>query len=146
MRTRISVLIATILLLAGFVALNWPEFVRPVPVSLGLRIVDAPLPLILLAALMCMMLAALASVAYLQSQHEHALNRHARELQAQRELADKGEASRFLELRRYLELEALETRQRDAATRDALQDSLRQHQHALQARLDQPSPPAASML
>ncbi len=39
MRTRLTLLLAAVLITAVFVALNWTEFVRPTPVSLGFGMV-----------------------------------------------------------------------------------------------------------
>ena len=136
MRTRLSVLVAAILISAVFVALNWTEFVRPVPVSLGFGIVDAPLPLILLGAFFLALVGALANAAWVDSRHEAAMAQHLRELEAQRRLADKAEASRFTELRHYLDLQAAEVRQREAVTTEALQATLIKGQRDMQATFE----------
>lgn len=136
MRTRVTFLLVAILVTAVFVALNWPEFMRPVPVSLGVTIVDAPLSLILLAALVLALLGALGSATWLQTSYDRALGRQTRALQAQRELADKAEASRFTELRRYLDAQTSEARQREVVINESLQATLLKGQRELQARLD----------
>jgi biopolymer transport protein ExbB/TolQ len=128
-------LVAT-LITAVFVALNWPEFVRPTPVSLGVTIVDMPLPLILLVALFLALLGGLGNAALNDARHERELSLHMRELQAQRNLADKAEASRFTELRHYLDLQAAEARQREAVTTEALQATLIKGQRDMQAGVE----------
>lgn len=136
MRTRLSLLLAAILVTAVFVALNWPEFVRPVPVSLGFGMIDAPLPLILLGALLLALVGALATAAWMDSRHESVLTQHLRELEAQRRLADKAEASRFTELRHYLDLQAAEIRQREAVATEALQATLVKGQRDMLASVE----------
>jgi hypothetical protein len=51
MRARLLFLVVAILLVAGFAALNWSEFMRPAPLSFGTQVVDAPLGLIMLGIL-----------------------------------------------------------------------------------------------
>ncbi len=136
MRIRMTLLLVATLVTAVFVALNWPEFVRPTPVSLGVTIVDMPLPLILLAALLLALLGGLGNAALNDARHERELSLHMRELQAQRNLADKAEASRFTELRHYLDLQAAQARQREAVTTEALQATLIKGQRDMQASVE----------
>lgn len=136
MRIRMTLLLVATLITAVFVALNWPEFVRPTPVSLGVTIVDMPLPLILLVALLLALLGGMGNAALNDARHERELSLHMRELQAQRNLADKAEASRFTELRRYLDLQAAEARQREAVTTEALQATLIKGQRDMQAGVE----------
>jgi len=136
MRIRMTVLLVTTLITAVFVALNWPEFVRPTPVSLGVTIVEMPLPLILLVALLLALLAGMGNAAWTDARHERDLSLHLRELQAQRNLADKAEASRFTELRHYLDLQAEQARQREAVATEALQATLIKGQRDMQASVE----------
>lgn len=94
-----SVLIGlTMLLLAAFVSLNWESITTPGTVSLGFMPVQAPLGLILLA--FCVLLCALflAYIVLLQAKVILDARRVAKDLQQQRELADKAEASRFTQM------------------------------------------------
>jgi hypothetical protein len=59
-------------------------------------------------------------IVYLQSSVLLEARRHAKELQANRELADQAEASRFTELRRFIELEMQAVVRQDAESRTAL--------------------------
>ena len=77
----------------------------PVPLSLLFTDADAPLGLILLAATAFLTILFLGFVVYMQSSTLILRKRLNRELETQRELADKAEASRFTELRTYLETE-----------------------------------------
>ena len=103
MKLRTLILLLIMLAIAALAALNWPLLVTPTVMSLGLTTVQAPLGLIMLAltALMAVMF-----LAYVLGLHGSVLletRRHAREMTAQRELADKAEASRFTELRSFLD-------------------------------------------
>ncbi len=146
MRTRLTLLLAAVLITAVFVALNWTEFVRPTPVSLGFGMVDAPLPLILLGALLLALVTAMANAAWVDRRHETAMAQHLRELEAQRRLADKAEASRFTELRHYLDLQAAEIRQREAVATEALQATLIKGQRDMQASVEMMSVRFATQL
>ena len=90
---------------AIFAAINWKAFMAPTTLSLVLATVEAPLGLILLVIVGLLTLLFLLYVVYLQSSILVENRRNARELQAQRELADQAEASRFSQLRSFLERE-----------------------------------------
>jgi uncharacterized integral membrane protein len=137
MRTRTIVLIVAIVLMAGFAALNMDEFTRPALLSLGFTTVQAPLGLVMLVLLAVALLVFLATTLYIQSTHLIETRQTARELHAQRDLADKAEASRFTELRNYLEAQTLAAQQREAANATLLSERLAQSQQALAAKIDQ---------
>ena len=63
--------------------------------------------------------------------------RYARELNTQRELADRAEASRFTELRNYLEVQAIAAQQRESAAGTVLAERFAQQQQALLNRMEQ---------
>jgi hypothetical protein len=92
-------------LVAVFSALNWSAFIAPTVLSLGFTTVEAPLGLILLAIVGLLTLLFLVYITYLQSTVLFETRRHSRELQAQRELAEQAEASRFNQLRAFIETE-----------------------------------------
>lgn len=100
---RVLLLVLAIVLVSGFAAQNWAEINRSSELLFGPVIVDAPMGLILLSllglALVAFLLASFASRtrALVESRHHH------KTLEAQRELADKAEASRFTELRAHLD-------------------------------------------
>jgi hypothetical protein len=98
---------------------------------------DAPLGAVMLALLGLGVLAALISGAMLRSQMQVTENRYSRDLQAQRELADKAEASRFTELREYLDFHFREDQQRGAVASSEFERSMLQGQRDLRAQLDQ---------
>ena len=137
MRIRTIVLIVAIVLMAGFAALNLDEFSRSSLLSLGFTTVQVPLGLVMLVLLAAVLLVFLATTLYIQSTHLLEMRQSTRALTAQRELADKAEASRFTELRQYLEAQALSTQERDAAQATVLAERLAQSQDVLSARIDQ---------
>ncbi|MFN4120575.1 LapA family protein [Acidovorax sp.] len=103
MQLRSVVLLLTVLAIAALAALNWPALAEPSAVSLGLTTIEAPLGLIMLALTALLGVFFVAYVLSLQGSVLMETRRHTKELQAQRELADRAEASRFTELRAFLE-------------------------------------------
>ncbi len=120
MQIRTFLLLAVFILLAAFAVLNWSAFMAPASLSLVFTTVQAPLGIIMLGAVALLSALFLAYVVYLQGTVLLETRRHTRELQAQRELADKAEASRFSGLQAQLDagLRGLATRsdERHAAT------------------------------
>ncbi|HET7793856.1 MAG TPA: LapA family protein [Rhizobacter sp.] len=109
--TRALSLIAVLLLIGVFALLNWTAFTAPTTLSLFFTTVQAPLGIIMLGLLF---LLALLFTTWAITQQAGMLietRRHTRELQTQRELADKAEASRFVELRAFLSAELLRVSQ-----------------------------------
>lgn len=121
MRLRSLFLILLLTLIGAFVALNWNVFWINSTVSLGVTTVQAPFGALMLGLLLFVVAYFLVYVLYLQSTVMWDARRNAKELQANRELADKAEASRFTELRGVLE-----AGQQTLLTRlDALEKTLR---------------------
>jgi biopolymer transport protein ExbB/TolQ len=137
MRFRTIILILTILLVAGFVALNVDEFTRVSVLSLGFTTIQVSLGLVMLLLLIVTLVVFLVSTLYMQSKNVLEARTHTRELNAQRELADKAEASRFTELRAYLEAQTLAAQQRESALGTVLADRFAQQQQVLLARMEQ---------
>lgn len=89
-----------VLVLVGlFAAINWDVFTALTPISLGFTTVQAPLGLIMLVLIGFLCVLFTVWVIVLQAGSLRDARRQTRELQAQRDLADKAEASRFTELR-----------------------------------------------
>ena len=137
MRFRTILMILAILLVAGFVALNVDEFTRVSVLSLGFTTIQLPLGLVMLALLVATLVIFLTSALYMQSKHVLEARTHTRELNTQRELADKAEASRFTELRAYLEEQTLAEQRRESALGTVLADRFSQQQQVLLARMEQ---------
>jgi hypothetical protein len=136
MRARLIFTVLAILLLAGFVLLNVPEFLRSAPLSLGWRVVEAPLGLIMLSLLGVTLLFFLVSSATLHSRYALEANRNAKALQAQRDLADKAEASRFTDLRQQLDSHLRDNRQREAIAASEFEKSMVLSQRELRNQLE----------
>jgi uncharacterized integral membrane protein len=98
-------ILALLVAVAIFTAINWSAFVTPTTLSLVFVRVEAPLGLVLLGFVAVLTLLFLIYVVYLQSSVLIESRRYARDLQAQRELADQAEASRFSQLRAFLDSE-----------------------------------------
>lgn len=137
MRFRTIVLILAIALVAAFVALNVDEFTRISVLSLGFTTIQVSLGLVMLVLLGLATLIFVGNTLYMQSTNLLETRRYARELNTQRELADKAEASRFTELRSYLEVQALAAQQREAVAVSALGERFAAQQQALLARIEQ---------
>ena len=103
MYLRTLLILAVLVAVAVFTAINWNAFVTPTTLSVVFSKVEAPLGLVLLGLIAVLTLLFLVYVVYLQSSVLIESRRYARELQAQRELADQAEASRFSQLRAFLD-------------------------------------------
>lgn len=137
MRTRTILLVVAILLVAGFAALNWGEVVRPAPLLFGPIAADAPLGLILLGLLALTLVLFLASSIAMRTQSLIDYRQHQKTLEAQRELADKAEASRFVDLRQHLDTHLKEMRERDAIAASEFDKAMLQSRRELQAQMEQ---------
>jgi hypothetical protein len=141
MRSRLVLLVVAILLVAGFAALNWPEVMRTSPLLFGPIVADAPMGLILLGLLALATLVFVLSAGAIRTRSLMETRHHYKELEAQRLLADKAEASRFTELRQYLEENLRQIRERDTILTTELQRELRSQSEAsnrmLAARLNE---------
>jgi hypothetical protein len=136
MRPRLTILLVAILLVAGFAGLNWSEFVRPTPLSFGLFVTDAPLGLILLTVLTVTLVAFLVSSIHMQTVNLLDTRQHSKELHAQRELADKAEASRFTDLRQHLDTQMRELNQREVIAASELEKAVVAGQRELRTQLE----------
>lgn len=136
MRTRLTLLLVAIAALATFAAFNWGEFVRPSQLSWGFGTGEVPLGLVLLALLAVSWVGFLLASAYLETHYQLATHRHLKALEAQRLLADKAEASRFTELRAYLESQATLVAQRDVASASRVEQAVRRELAEMRALLE----------
>ncbi len=103
MRIRTVLLLLIVVALATFTIVNWAAFTTPTVLSIVFASVEAPLGLVMLVITGLLAAMFLLYVAYLQGTVILEARRSARELQAQRQLADQAEASRFTELQKSLE-------------------------------------------
>ncbi len=125
MSLRSLLLLVVGLCVVVFVGVNWAEMSRPTELSLIFGNVQAPLGLVLLGLMVALAALFVGIMAYTQGATLMQTHRHAKELAAQRELADNAEVSRITELRAYLDAEMLK-----------LSDSIRQQGQEVLARVD----------
>lgn len=88
----------TLLLLTIFVGLNWPAFTTATPLSLGIMEVHAPLGLVMLTLTLLLCALFTGYVLILQATVIMETRKTHKNLEHQRELADKAEASRVHQL------------------------------------------------
>jgi hypothetical protein len=109
MNFRSLLLTLTISAIAALAFFNWSTLATPTQVSLGLITVEAPLGLLMLGLTTLLAALFIAYVLWLQGSVLLETRRHGKEMQAQRELADKAEASRFTEMKAFLESRGQQT-------------------------------------
>jgi uncharacterized integral membrane protein len=124
MPLRTVFLIVVLALIALFAVLNWSAFLAPTTLSLGFAQVQAPLGLVMLGLLAVLSALFLGYLVYLQTSVLLESRRHSKELQAQRELADQAEASRFTELRAHLDTRLTEIESSLSAQLGEMRDRL----------------------
>ena len=132
MKLRTLLLLLLLLAITLFVALNWPVIIAPTTLSLLVTTVEAPLGLIMLGMLLLLTGAFVVFAGVHQTAILLEARQQAKELQAQRKLADQAEASRITELHQLLtatlqkmDQQTQENRLATHARIDALEQSLR---------------------
>jgi uncharacterized integral membrane protein len=137
MYLRTLLILAMIAALSVFAAINWHAFTTPATLSLAFTTVEAPLGLILLGFVALLTFLFLVYLVYLQSSALFEWRRHARELQAQRELAENAEASRFNQLQSLLEAEAEKLAKQVEEVRSVTVGRLEQMDRELRSQIEQ---------
>ena len=122
---------------AAFVTLNWEAVVEPADVSIGIAVVKMPLGLVLVGLLVLITALFLVFVVYLQTSVLLETRRQAREIKASRELADQAEASRFTELRSFLEAEFARRGSHKGESQDAVLERVGQLDRDLRVVIEQ---------
>lgn len=136
MRARLVYIILAALVVGAIAALNWPEVMRTSHLNFGIAGADAPLGAILLGAFLLTLAVFLVSSVIMESRHMLVSNRHRRELEAQRDLAERAEASRFTELRQHMDTTLRDTRQRDSLASREFEKSMLQSHRELRTHLE----------
>jgi hypothetical protein len=134
---RLGLLSLVVVLIAALAALNWGILGAPTVMSIGLMQVTAPFGLIMLALTMLLGLMCLLYVFYLQSTVMLDTRRHMKELQAQRDLADRAEASRFTELRTFIDAQEAKQALRADTLHKALLARLEESDNTVAAHIGQ---------
>ena len=127
---RALVFFLVLVFIGLFALINWDVFSATTPLSLGFTTVQAPLGLIMLGLVAFLCVLFTVWVISLQATALVESRRQTRELQVQRDLADKAEASRFTELRTEL-VARLDRMQSDARV------NVEQNGNAIAAQLGQ---------
>jgi DNA anti-recombination protein RmuC len=137
MKLRTLALIVLILLVAGFVGLNLDAVFTPTTLNLAVAEVEAPVGLVLLGLLALVLVVFLAALLYQQTLHLVEVRRITREMNEQRTLADKAEASRFTELRQFLQAEMQATAAREIDLAEQLHQKVDRLQAAMTELVEQ---------
>ena len=124
MMTRALIFFVVLVLVGLFAVINWDVFTALTPISLGFTTVQAPLGLIMLGTIVFLCVLFTVWVIVLQAGSLRDARRQTKELQAQRDLADRAEASRFTELRADLLARIDESAHATAAHIAQLEDRL----------------------
>ena len=134
--TRAIVFFLVLVFVGLFALINWTVFSALNELSLGFTKVQAPLGLIMLGLVVFLCVLFTVWVISLQANSLMDARRQTKELQAQRDLADKAEASRFTELRSEL-VGRLDRLQRESAlTLEQSGNSIAAHIGQLEDRLE----------
>ena len=139
-------LVLTILtaIVVAFAAANWSAFTEPAELNLLATTVSAPLGMVLLAAIIVLLMALAATVAWTYTALLLANRAHTREADRLRKISEDVEASRLAQLRSWLEAElqshsargseaSSELMQRLDRLEQALRDSQEQGENSLAA-------------
>lgn len=139
MNLRTALLVILLALIAVFVFLNWTAIVTPTTLSLGFGTVDAPIGMVMLAIIAVLTVFFLLYMAYEQTTVLLEARRTSRALEESRKLADEAEASRFTELRRFLEAELGRVGSRSDEAQKALGGRIDRLESDLRAAIEQGS-------
>lgn len=135
MRFRTVLLIVVAILVAAFLFINWRVFAAPANISFLVGSVQMPLGVVMVGLLVLVVLAVAVYVGIWQGTLLMDLRRQSKELQAQRNLADDAEASRFTELGNLLRAEMAKLDQRMEAALEALRGEVRDAERSVAATL-----------
>jgi hypothetical protein len=116
MSNRFAFMLVLFILLGGFVALNWAEFIATSTLSVGFTTLQAPLGLIMLGVLIMVAGLFIVYALYLHAAELLRTRRLHKDMEVQKNLVEKSESSRFTELRAFMDEQFALQRQRDAET------------------------------
>jgi len=125
---RALVFVVVLAVVALFALANWGAFTALAPLSLGVTTMQAPLGLIMLGLVVFVCVLFTAWMITMQAAALLEARRQTKALQAQRDLADRAEASRFTELRADLMARLDEMANANAAYFGQLEDRLERAQ------------------
>ena len=135
MRFRTLFVALLLLLIAAFAVINWSAITASTKLSLLITTVEAPIGLVMLGIMLVSMLVFGAYMLLWQGSMLVESRRQAKELQAQRLLADQAEASRFTELSGVLHSELARLDDRIAQMQEALGAQMRENANSVAATI-----------
>ncbi len=135
MRTRTLLIVLVLLLIAGFLAINWSLFAAPAKINFVFASIEAPMGLVMFGILTLIALAFGIYSAVSWSAILLEYRRQAKELTAQRTLADQAEGSRYTELRGAMHDELEHLADRMAQIHETLRTEIRENANSLAATI-----------
>jgi uncharacterized integral membrane protein len=135
MRLRTLLVAFLLLSIVAFVVINWSAITAPTKLSLLVTSVEAPIGLVMLGIMLVSLLVFGAYALFWQGAMLVESRRQAKELQAQRLLADQAEASRFTELNGVLQTELTRLGERIAQMHEALGAEMRENANSVAATI-----------
>ena len=146
MKLATLLLILMLTLIGAFTTLNWGVITKPTDLSLGFTTVSLPLGLVMLALLVIVTTVFLAFSLYQLTSTLLETRKLSREVQASRELSDQAEASRFTELRKYMETEMAQQTALHATSKSVLTEKMGQMETNVRAAVEQSGNTLASYI
>lgn len=146
MNLRSLFLLLVLSAIGSFAALNWSVIMMPTDLNLLFASVHAPLGLVMLGLIVFLLAIFLVYLVYLQTTVLIDARSHAKELQANRRLADQAEASRFTELHNFLDMELKALAQRQQSAQQATLARIAELEHGLIQAQEQNSNSLAASL
>ncbi len=137
MKIRTLFLLAVLVAVGVFAALNWGVFTTPTTLSLGFGVVRAPLGLIMLGLTAFLTVLFIAFAVVMRTSAFFDARRYKRDLQAARDLADRAETSRFTAIQETLEKEAGKLNATGKESREAILARLDRLEGAVSAAIEQ---------
>jgi len=139
-------LLVIALLIVLLAALNWTTLATPTLISLGVTSVTAPLGLIMLGLTVLLAILFVAYVLTLQGSVLMETRRHNKEMQLQRDLADKAEASRLAEMRASVDAQLQQHALDGRTARDNVIARIDRLEKGIEQRLEQSDNSTAAYL
>lgn len=135
MRFRTMLAIIVSLLIAALVILNWRPFAAPMTLNFLVTSADLPIGIVMLAILMLGLIVVSSLLGMWHGTLLAEFRRQSKELQAQRELAENAEASRFTELGSLVRNEIANSDKRIETAIAALRQELEETENSIAATL-----------
>lgn len=135
MRIRTVIVLVVLLLVASFLVLNWGAITAVAKFSLVFTTVEAPVGLVMLSIIVLLVATFAGYVIVWQGASLLDARRRDKQLQAQRQLAEQAEASRFVALRDQIREEFARLADRIAQAEEGVRAEIRDSGNSLAASL-----------